>query len=89
MIITFKGIDLSGWVFTDTTQLCACPRCGSELQKDCHTPKGRKARTPHLERVIEFSKLDLPKGIHQGRAAYDNVAAYCTTLGDDWSVRDS
>ena len=44
----------SGWQFTNTTQLTACPRCGAEPGKYCHSPKGRKTNTPHCERVKLF-----------------------------------
>jgi len=45
------GASISGWMYTDATNLAVCPRCGCLEGEVCRTPKGRKCNKPHDERV--------------------------------------
>lgn len=42
---------ITGWMYTDARNFVGCPRCGAEPTVHCHTPQGRKSRTPHGERL--------------------------------------
>lgn len=57
----------TGWGFTDANNNSPCPKCLSKPGKPCRTPKGRKTKVPHIERLIEFSKLypDYSANIHK------------------------
>ena len=48
----------SKWMFTRTSSVVDCPRCGATAGNYCQTPKGRKALEPHTERCIELSKAE-------------------------------
>lgn len=44
--------------FTLCVQYYGCPKCGAEVGERCLTPKGRRATTPHNERVRQMSAAD-------------------------------
>lgn len=44
-------VEYSGWLYTDAIRLCVCPRCKAALGEYCRSPGGRKANTPHGERM--------------------------------------
>jgi hypothetical protein len=41
----------TGVIYTDSINLVACPKCGSQPGDYCRTPKGRKTYPPHGERT--------------------------------------
>ena len=49
----------SGWEPTDTRLYAACSRCKAEPGEYCRSPKGRKTRLPHGERITAFRTSDI------------------------------
>lgn len=49
---------VSCWIYTNTTLLCACPKCQAQPGDYCRTPGGRKVQggVPHVERCIELNQ---------------------------------
>lgn len=54
------GGPLTGWVFADVNRHTACPKCGSDPGYCCQTPKGKKAATPHNERLRAYASGPVP-----------------------------
>lgn len=52
-----KNTKWSGWEFTDANNNSPCPKCNAKPKAYCRTPKGKKAKTPHIERLIKFKEL--------------------------------
>lgn len=59
----------TGWIFTDTTAHVHCPKCGVAPGQTCIMPKKRKCRTPHGERVREYS-IKHPEGIKASERSF-------------------
>ena len=62
----------TGIIFTDTTNLVDCPKCGSKAGYDCQTPSGRKAKTPHGERGKALS-VQRPDAINAAQVKGSNI----------------
>lgn len=48
------GGPLTGWILSDANRQIKCSKCGSDPGYLCETPKGKKARYAHDERVSEW-----------------------------------
>lgn len=59
------GGPLTGWMFSDATRQCKCPKCGSDPGYECETPKGYKAKYPHSERLAYLTpaQVDNCRGV--------------------------
>lgn len=44
----------TGWAYTDATREVECSRCHAPAGFYCQSPKGRKALTPHVERLRRY-----------------------------------
>lgn len=60
----------SGFLFTDAVRLVTCPLCLSLEGERCRQPSGRKANTPHTQRLIELTEKrpDAVKAATGGRS---------------------
>lgn len=45
---------ISRFMFTQATREMVCPKCNAAPGEFCHTPKGRKAIEPHMERCVAY-----------------------------------
>lgn len=48
---------MARWMFTDARERVDCPRCEAKMGEACKSPKGRKTREPHTERLIALRRL--------------------------------
>jgi hypothetical protein len=46
----------TGFLFTNAVQKMACPKCGASSGYPCATPKGRRAKFPHTERIAKYQE---------------------------------
>ena len=67
---------MAEWAFNIATNEYPCPKCGAGRGKSCSTPKGRKSRTPHGERIslLRPSDWDRCKGTAMSASEALNIA---------------
>lgn len=63
------------FAFNIATKEHDCPRCGRTKGEVCRTPAGRKARTPHGERVHQLSKSDWGRCVGRSYSAAEALGA--------------
>ncbi len=53
-------------MFTIARNEHECPRCGAKKQEYCHTPKNKRCKTPHTERVLLIPKEEQKRCVGKG-----------------------